>query len=261
MEKPGTPSSEQSDKSKKYDRQLRLWGDHGQAALENAHICLINATATGTETTKSLVLPGVGFITIVDDSKVSLQNLGNNFFLDSDSVGSYRGEVALQMLLELNPDVRGAFVDQPVKEILDNQPDYFNSFTTVIATGLSESTLLSLSQILWDANIPLIVVRSYGMIGYIRVQIEEHTIIESHPDNEMPDLRIDRPFPTLEKYFDSVVLENLEFKEHSHIPYVLLLYKFLKVWKEENNGEAPKNYREKKLFIQKLITGMKLSVK
>ena len=45
------------------------------------------------------------------------------------------------MLLELNPDVRGAFVDQPVKEILDNQPDYFNSFTTVIATGLSERWL------------------------------------------------------------------------------------------------------------------------
>ena len=58
---------------------IRLWGDHGQAALENAHICLINATATGTETTKSLVLPGVGFITIVDDSKVSLQNLGNKY--------------------------------------------------------------------------------------------------------------------------------------------------------------------------------------
>ena len=65
-----------------------------------------------------------------------------SFFLDSDSVGSYRGEVALQMLLELNPDVRGAFVDQPVKEILDNQPDYFNSFTTVIATGLSERWLI-----------------------------------------------------------------------------------------------------------------------
>eukprot|EP00959_Pyramimonas_sp_CCMP1952_P103299 2160483-Pyramimonas_sp.AAC.1 len=24
------------DKSKKYDRQLRIWGEHGQAALENS---------------------------------------------------------------------------------------------------------------------------------------------------------------------------------------------------------------------------------
>jgi NEDD8-activating enzyme E1 regulatory subunit len=42
----------------KYDRQLRLWSANGQAALENARLCLINATATGTEILKNLVLPG-----------------------------------------------------------------------------------------------------------------------------------------------------------------------------------------------------------
>ena len=34
-------------KDTRYDRQLRLWGDSGQRALESAKICLINATATG----------------------------------------------------------------------------------------------------------------------------------------------------------------------------------------------------------------------
>lgn len=38
--------------------QYRLWGDHGQEALESAHVCVINATATGTEILKNLVLPG-----------------------------------------------------------------------------------------------------------------------------------------------------------------------------------------------------------
>ena len=36
----------------------RLWGDHGQKKLENAKVCLINATALGTEILKNLVLPG-----------------------------------------------------------------------------------------------------------------------------------------------------------------------------------------------------------
>jgi len=45
-------------KEEKYDRQLRLWGPHGQAALEHAKIALINAGATGTEILKNLVLPG-----------------------------------------------------------------------------------------------------------------------------------------------------------------------------------------------------------
>ncbi len=37
---------------------LSLWGEEGQAALENSKICLLNATATGTETLKNLILPG-----------------------------------------------------------------------------------------------------------------------------------------------------------------------------------------------------------
>jgi NEDD8-activating enzyme E1 regulatory subunit len=38
--------------------QTRLWGNHGQTSLENSRICLINATAVGCETLKSMVLPG-----------------------------------------------------------------------------------------------------------------------------------------------------------------------------------------------------------
>ncbi len=33
-------------KAKRYDRQLRIWGAHGQDALEQAHICLLNAGAS-----------------------------------------------------------------------------------------------------------------------------------------------------------------------------------------------------------------------
>jgi amyloid beta precursor protein binding protein 1 len=37
---------------------FRLWGADGQAGLERAKVCLINASATGTEILKNLVLPG-----------------------------------------------------------------------------------------------------------------------------------------------------------------------------------------------------------
>lgn len=60
----------------------RLWGDHGQEALESAHVCLINATATGTEILKNLVLPGkvtpvIAFsvTSLVSDTKVDLLRL------------------------------------------------------------------------------------------------------------------------------------------------------------------------------------------
>jgi amyloid beta precursor protein binding protein 1 len=47
-------------KERKYDRQLRLWAANGQAALEDAHILLVNSGSgvAGIETLKNLVLPG-----------------------------------------------------------------------------------------------------------------------------------------------------------------------------------------------------------
>ena len=55
---------------KRYDRQIRIWGAHGQSSLEEAKICLLNASATGSETLKNLVLGGIQGFTIVDDRKV-----------------------------------------------------------------------------------------------------------------------------------------------------------------------------------------------
>ena len=56
----------------------RIWGEQGQAALENASVCLLNCGPTGSETLKNLVLGGIGSITVVDGSKVEEADLGNN---------------------------------------------------------------------------------------------------------------------------------------------------------------------------------------
>lgn len=61
------------------DWKYRIWGEQGQAALEEASICLLNCGPTGSETLKNLVLGGVGSITVVDGSKVEVGDLGNNF--------------------------------------------------------------------------------------------------------------------------------------------------------------------------------------
>lgn len=54
----------------------RLWGDHGQALLEGAQVCVINATGFGTEILKGLVLPGIGGFTIVDGGIVTEEDIG-----------------------------------------------------------------------------------------------------------------------------------------------------------------------------------------
>lgn len=56
--------------SKKYDRQVRVWGAHGQADLEKCRLCCLGASALPSEVMKNLVLGGIAGFTLVDDAKV-----------------------------------------------------------------------------------------------------------------------------------------------------------------------------------------------
>ncbi|XP_017138809.1 nedd8-activating enzyme E1 regulatory subunit [Drosophila miranda] len=240
MSSPAPKSPELSDKSKKYDRQIRLWGEHGQTLLEAATICLVNVTAVGCETAKGLVLPGIGGFTVADGSTVKEEDLGNNFFLDASYIGKSKALACKQLLQELNPDVNGDYVDESVDYLLENRPNFFDSFDLVIASNLNEKTLLLLSKRLWDSNVPLLYCRSLGMMGTIRLQIREHCIVEAHPDNPQFDLRLDHPFEALRGH-----LENTEVT--SKVPWLLVLHKYLRLWqKEQTDGhKTPKTYKEK----------------
>ncbi|XP_062997185.1 NEDD8-activating enzyme E1 regulatory subunit isoform X1 [Elgaria multicarinata webbii] len=243
-------------KEQRYDRQLRLWGDHGQEALESAHVCMINATATGTEILKNLVLPGVGSFTIVDGNQVTGEDVGNSFFLQRSNIGQNRAQCTTELLQELNNDVSGNFVEENPDKLLDNDPSFFCRFNVVIASQLPESTMLRLAEVLWNYSIPLLVCRTYGLIGYLRIIIKEHPVVESHPDNALDDLRLDNPFPELREHVQSYDLDNMEKKEHSHIPWIVIVSKYLEQWYNKNSGQIPKNYKEKEAFRQMIRQGI-----
>uniref|UniRef100_A0A669EIB7 NEDD8-activating enzyme E1 regulatory subunit n=1 Tax=Oreochromis niloticus TaxID=8128 RepID=A0A669EIB7_ORENI len=213
-------ASTKASKEQKYDRQLRLWGDHGQETLENAHVCLINATATGTEILKNLVLPGIGAFTIVDGHTVTGEDAGNNFFLSKDSIGKVC--------------VAGSFHFLP--------------------TAL---TCLRLGSVLWSASVPFLVCKTYGLIGYMRLVVQEHTVIESHPDNALEDLRLDQPYAEFQNHIKSYDLDSMEKKDHSHTPWIIIVAKYLEKWLSEHNGQPPKNYKEKEAFRQLIREGIR----
>lgn len=124
----------QPDKSKKYDRQLRIWGAHGQQALESTRICLLNCSPTGSETLKNLVLGGIASFTVVDQAVVEASDLGNNFFLESSHLGSSRAQHVTELLKELNEAVNGNFVSESPRILIESQASFFKGFDLVIAT-------------------------------------------------------------------------------------------------------------------------------
>eukprot|EP01114_Cavostelium_apophysatum_P008684 TRINITY_DN2138_c0_g1_i2.p1 TRINITY_DN2138_c0_g1~~TRINITY_DN2138_c0_g1_i2.p1 ORF type:complete len:556 (-),score=166.03 TRINITY_DN2138_c0_g1_i2:41-1624(-) len=238
----------------KYDRQLRLWGEEGQAYLEDARLCLINATATGTETLKNLVLPGIGSFTIVDGNKVHESDF-NNFFIVEGSIGKSRAAVAKEALNELNDLVQGDYLERDPIELINTEPDYFKRFTVVVANDLPEEPLLKLAKVCWDNRIVLIVTRVYGFLGYIRVAVPEHTIIESKPDNPADDLRLANPFPELEAYANSIDMSKLNSTDFSHTPFIVILLQAVKKWKEQHDGKLPQTSQERNAFKMGVISG------
>ncbi|CAE7323665.1 AXR1 [Symbiodinium natans] len=235
--------------SDKYDRQLRLWGAHGQRALMDAKVCMLGSSAIATEALKNLVLPGIGQFTIVDSAKVEAADLGHNFFLEESDLGKLRSEAACKWLLEMNPDVQGAHIDQDSAKAVGQGKEFFRHFSIVIACQLTETLASQLGRLCEELQIPLILVTSLGFVGKIRLFVAEHSVCETKPDSEFGDLRLTDPFPELRRFADSIDFASLNDTEHAHVPYVVILIRALDSWRKRSEGRTlPKTSAEKDEF-------------
>ncbi|XP_050206230.1 NEDD8-activating enzyme E1 regulatory subunit AXR1 [Mercurialis annua] len=240
----------------KYDRQLRIWGEQGQAALEKASICLLNCGPTGSETLKNLVLGGVGSITVIDGTRVEIGDLGNNFMVDESSVGQSKAKCVCAFLQELNDAVRAKFIEELPQTLIETNPSFFAQFTLVVATQLMEDSMVKLDKICGEANVMLIFARSYGLTGFVRISVKEHTIIESKPDHFLDDLRLNNPWPELKSFAETIDLNVADPVAHKHTPYVIILVKMADEWAKAHGGSLPSTREEKKQFKELLKTGM-----
>ncbi|KAL2328351.1 hypothetical protein Fmac_021778 [Flemingia macrophylla] len=240
----------------KYDRQLRIWGEQGQAALEKSSICLLNCGPTGSETLKNLVLGGVGSITVVDGSKVEVGDLGNNFLVDESSLGKSKAKCVCSFLQELNDAVKAKFVEESPETLIETNPSFFSQFTLVVATQLVENSMIKLDRICREANVILIFARSYGLTGFVRISLKEHAVVESKPEHFLDDLRLNNPWPELKRFADDVDLNVQDPVAHKHIPYVVILVKMADEWAKSHGGRLPSTREEKKEFKELLKAGM-----
>lgn len=175
----GTRSAAPDSKTRRYDRQLRLWASSGQSALESAHILVLSSSATSTSILKNLVLPGIGAFTICDDKIVDGADAGNNFFLEGqDSIGKVRAQEAVRLLGELNDGARGEWDGRGARQVIrdDAGKEWIKGHTLIIAHNLDADVLTELSNLLWEDETapPLIAVRSAGFLGEFFIQFHEH---------------------------------------------------------------------------------------
>ncbi|RHY71010.1 hypothetical protein DYB34_011658, partial [Aphanomyces astaci] len=179
--------------------------------LMSTKLLLLNAGPTGSEILKNVVLPGVGSFEICDDHIVSESDLGNNFFVTADDLNRPRAQVVTEWMLEMNSDVTGTFLVKRPSDVIAKDISYVNGFNLVVATQLVEPSLSALAKHCQEHAIPLLVLHSFGLFGYLRLQIPDHTIIDSKPDTPFHDLRLASPFPELQDAIPDEVTSVLQY--------------------------------------------------
>jgi len=95
------------DEIERYKRQLVLKeiGGEGQQRLKDAKVLVVGAGGLGSPLLIYLAAAGVGTLGIIDDDRVSLDNLQRQIVHDTASVGSSKTQSAARGIERLNPDV------------------------------------------------------------------------------------------------------------------------------------------------------------
>lgn len=157
-----------------YDRQIRLWGLEAQAKIKTAKILVINLSAVGTEIVKNLMLGGVGSLSIIDDHKISSEDLLSQYYILERDIGKYRLDSAAEKVQELNPRVK--FVTHT--ESVDDRPqEWFAQYDLVVATQLTQKQILRVNGFTRALKIPFYSTGVSGLYGHVFVDLIEHRAI------------------------------------------------------------------------------------
>jgi molybdopterin-synthase adenylyltransferase len=90
---------------------LREVGGQGQQKLKAAKVLVIGAGGLGSPVLLYLAAAGIGTIGIIDDDRVSLDNLQRQIAHDTPHVGTAKVESAKELINRLNPHVRVEIYD------------------------------------------------------------------------------------------------------------------------------------------------------
>lgn len=199
----------------RYDRQLRVWGAWGQSLLENAHICLIGSeTVLLQETVKHLVLLGISNFTWLNQREESVDPKPRSselFFKD-----------LLNEMSQLRSDEIHISKTSSYQDIKD-----YSKFNVIIALNGNDTDNIVLHQS--QINLPpVLTARTAGFYGFLKLTLSEpHFVLDPHNEYQKADLRIDQPWPTLQKYIDNINMKGMDIKDAIKYPYPVILAKML----------------------------------
>mmetsp|Transcript_89169 Transcript_89169/g.236993 ORF Transcript_89169/g.236993 Transcript_89169/m.236993 type:complete len:348 (-) Transcript_89169:66-1109(-) len=166
-----------------YDRQLRLWGVQAQQRLLKAKVLIWGLEGCYVEACKNLVLAGVA-LDLCDHRAVETADVGFNYFLRSEDVGSSRAERAATRVQEMNPlcSVSTGKLAPEDADSMDGLRKVLQGYNFVLVTpsvmGWNMERVCNIDAVCREMGIGFALSVSCGEIAFFLCDLATHTVEE-----------------------------------------------------------------------------------
>lgn len=143
-----------------YSRQLYVLGKEAMQKMAQSDVLLAGLGGVGVEIAKNVALAGVKSLTVWDPKPVELGDLGSQFYLRTDDIGSTRAEASVGRLSELNRYV-------PVKAVSGELTDIVSDYKVVVLSEATTENALKVDQACRAAGTLFIWVQTHGLFGML----------------------------------------------------------------------------------------------
>ncbi|KAL7674397.1 hypothetical protein ACOME3_000677 [Neoechinorhynchus agilis] len=208
----------------RYDRQLRIWGSHGQRCLQSSSICVIGAGPTNCEALKCLVLTGIKSFYLYDPEYPNYEDeIMVNYFLDSTGNQSTRSMSVIDSIAKLNESVEANVVSdfENISPIINGINVFIIDYGILFRLNIVDKVNNLLKDI--EDHVSVVVNFCSGSVGILLTHFKPRIIFETH-DNLAFSFALKYSFKLLDDLVDHLrdaleIDSDLTF----NIPWPLLL--------------------------------------
>ena len=154
-----------------YSRQIAAYGSNSMNKITKLKILIYGIRGLGIEICKNIILAGPQSVTILDDNKITKEDLGANFYTEEKDIGLRRDQVSLKKLSELNNLVKCDYIKEG--KLIEHIKDY----DIIIVTEIMElEDLIKIDKICYENKIGFIYCLIFGLTFYCFLDYGEHII-------------------------------------------------------------------------------------
>jgi len=157
------------DSNEYYKRQivLRELGPEGQRKLKDSKVAVIGLGGLGSAATLYLALAGVGYLRLVDQDTVELNNLHRQVLYSLEDLRLPKVEAAARRIKQINPEVEVEPIPENVRQ--SNVEDILADVDCVVDGLDNMRTRYVVNKACVENRIPYVYAAAIGIEGYISV--------------------------------------------------------------------------------------------